>query len=102
MNLPSLLIQMACIGWSDSAPERDWYRGILSSVVFHPFRWDGWRDLFGSFDRDGVRQTDPCLSVHLKIGLILIDLSGDMQSGCYRIVSKRGADVSPPFPLRPI
>ena len=32
----------------------------------------------------------------------LKDLKGSMQSGCYRIVSKRGADVSPPFPLGPI
>ena len=46
--------------------------------------------------------SDLCLPVHLKFGLIQVDLNWVMQSGCYRIVSKRGADVSPPSPLRPI
>ena len=60
---------------------------------------DGWGDLSRGLNVMESVLSDPCLSVHLKIGLIFNDLSRVMQSGCYRIVSKRGADVSPPLTL---
>ena len=97
MKLPSLPIQMACMGWCDLLLK-------ATDTGRSPQLWsvDG-IDGGTSGRRLSVMESvllDPCLSVHLKIGLN--DLRSVWQSGCYRIISKRGADVSPPFPLRPI